>query len=129
MHMNNSRRNWLLVVALTLLIQPFALERLPRATAQKADASPSPAPKGYELRATKNGAIRFKRDTGETWLSPHLGAAWKKITEPEKLPVGDYDIVLGSGSVDSATLRIDHVTGTVWHISIKDDWAMIEEPK
>ena len=71
MHMNNSRRNWLLVVALTRCSScPSRLRRLPRATAQKADALPSPAPKGYELRATKNGAIRFKRDTGETWLSP-----------------------------------------------------------
>jgi hypothetical protein len=121
------------ILCLSLVCLVAVASRWPEAQAQKPGREAAPARNAYELRAftgeLTSTAIRFKPETGEAWVALGL-RSWEKIGEPEKIPAGDYEVVLTLPTKDRGCVvyRIDHAAGTTWILQEKQ-WVKIDEPK
>jgi hypothetical protein len=123
------------ILCLTLVCLFAVASRWPEAQAQRPGREARVARNAYELRTFRGEltvtAIRFKPETGETWVDDlTTQGGWEKIEEPEKIPAGDYEVVLTPPTKDGkcAVYRIDHAAGTTWVLGEKK-WAGIPEPK
>jgi hypothetical protein len=85
---------------------------------------------GFRLVLAGSGkgwqSLRYKQSTGETWLIDKL--TWVPVSEPDKIPAGDYDVQLILMEGDWVALRIDKATGRSWHL-LQGKWAEIAERK
>jgi hypothetical protein len=79
--------------------------------------------KGWEV-------VRFKPETGETWVHPDERNTWSKIQDSEKLPAGDYEVQLVGLDNDWEATRIERNSGRTWLMrGGKWNWIEIKEPR
>jgi len=98
--------------------------------APKPDAPPAKPPgPGCALRHIILGdqlhVVRFHTKTGESW---HLGGdTFHPLAEFGKVPAGEFDLTLITGTKDWMAFRIDRKAGTTWILQA-NIWQEVTEP-
>jgi hypothetical protein len=89
-----------------------------------------PAGPGYALRHVRLGdqlhVLRFHTTTGATW---HIGAdTFEPMAEAGKVPAGDFDLTLITGTKNWMGFRLDRKSGTTWILQA-NIWQKVAEPE
>jgi hypothetical protein len=92
--------------------------------------APKPPGPGFALRHVILGnqlhAVRFHTKTGAAW---HLGGdTFEALGELGKVPAGDFDLTLITGTKDWMGFRIDRKAGTTWILQA-NIWHEVTEPE